>query len=262
MSGESAKRADILPLGFCPVLTIKTTTMQHKPVKNLLSKGSTNVKTAKNALETFILYMAPAETALRGFNLCPYSSEGCRKSCLYTAGRGRFSNVQLSRINKSLFWIEDIEQFYFQLAIEIQAIHRHAQKTNTMVAIRLNGTSDIDHLAILKRKTGNDFLSQPYVRNILFYDYTKNPNHIRRYLNTPYKLTFSRSEVNEADALEILKVGGNVAAVFNELPASWNGFPVINGDETDLRYYDPSGVVVGLKAKGDAKKDMTGFVIR
>ena len=47
----------------------------------------------------------------------------------------------------------------------------------------------------------------------------------------------------------------------NELPTHWNGFPVINGDENDLRFLDPKGVVVGLKAKGKAKTDTTGFVV-
>jgi len=81
-------------------------------------------------------------------------------------------------------------------------------------------------------------------------------------LGSTYKITFSRSETNELDAYRILKDGGNVAIVFaDELPETWNGFSVINGDETDLRYFDPVNVVVGLKAKGDAKKDLSGFVV-
>ena len=75
-------------------------------------------------------------------------------------------------------------------------------------------------------------------------------------------MTFSRSEVNDLDAYRLLKDGGNVAVVFkNELPQFWNGFPVINGDDTDLRYFDPKNVVIGLKAKGKAKKDISGFVV-
>ena len=37
--------------------------------------------------------------------------------------------------------------------------------------------------------------------------------------------------------------------------------PVINGDKTDMRFKDPVGVIVGLKAKGKARKDTSGFVI-
>lgn len=244
-----------------------TTTLQnkpivnsYKPVKNLLSKGATNTKTAKNDLETYILYMAPANT-VEGLNLCPFASTGCKAACLYSAGRGRFSNVQLSRINKSKFWGYDRANFYIQLAEELLKIHDKAVKNGKQIAIRLNGTSDIDHLHLLQRYSGIDFLESFY-DNLLFYDYTKNFNHIRKYTGSTYKLTFSRSETNENDAYLTLLHGGNVAIVFaGELPQFWNGYPVINGDLTDLRYFDPENVVIGLKAKGDAKKDKTGFVV-
>jgi hypothetical protein len=238
----------------------KTNVNSYKAVKNLLSKGATNTKTAKNDLETFILYMAPANQ-VTGLNLCPFASTGCKASCLYSAGRGKFSNVQESRINKSKFWGYDRANFYIQLANELLSIHDKAIKKGTKIAIRLNGTSDIDHLDLLKRYSGIDFL-ETFYDNLLFYDYTKNFNHIKKYLGSTYKITFSRSETNENDAYLTLKNGGNVAVVFaDELPQFWNGYPVINGDLTDLRYFDPENVVIGLKAKGDAKKDKTGFVV-
>jgi hypothetical protein len=238
--------------------TLKT---QQKPsytkVKNLLSQGSTNAKTAKNEIETFILYLAPSDI-IGTHNLCPFASEGCRKACLYSAGRGAFSNVQQSRINKTKFWAYDREQFYIQLANEILAIH---SKTVNQVAIRLNGTSDVDHLGLLFRYTGINFLSPQYSK-ILFYDYTKSIKQIEKYKGTNYKLTFSLSETNQTDAIKVLLDGGSIAAVFSgELPQSYKGFKVIDGDKTDLRYFDPSNVIVGLKAKGQAKKDTSGFVI-
>lgn len=232
----------------------------YKAVKHLLSKGSTNTKTAKNDLETYILYLAPANT-VEGLNLCPFASQGCKESCLYSAGRGRFSNVQLSRINKTKFWGYDRSSFYIQLANEILSIHDKAIKKGINIAIRLNGTSDIDHLDLLRRYSGIDFL-ETFYDNLLFYDYTKNYNHIKKYIGSTYKLTFSRSETNENDAYLTLKNGGNVAIVFqDQLPEFWHGYKVINGDETDLRYFDPENVVIGLKAKGDAKKDLSGFVV-
>ena len=237
----------------------KQTTATYKAVKNLMSKGDTNAKTIKNDLETFILYLAPYN--LSGFNVCPFASKGCISGCLNTAGMGIFSNVQLSRINKSKFWGFNREGFYIQLANELLKIHDKAVKKDKKIAIRLNGTSDIDHIDLLIRYSGINFLD-PFYNNLLFYDYTKNYNHIKKYLGTNYKLTFSRSEVNDLDSYRILKDGGNVAVVFkNELPQYWNGFKVINGDDTDLRYFDPSNVVIGLKAKGKAKKDLSGFVV-
>jgi hypothetical protein len=236
----------------------------YKPVKNLLSEGSTNSKTAKNELTTFILYLAPANT-IGTHNLCPMASKGCINSCLYSAGRGRFSNVQLSRINKAKFWAYDRKAFYIQLANEILKIHNKATDllngTFEQIAIRLNGTSDIDHLGLIKKYTGINFLD-PFYSNLLFYDYTKNINVFKRYFGTNYKLTFSKSESNFDECLEVISLGGNIAAVFSaELPDTYGGIPVINGDNSDLRYFDPVGVIVGLKAKGDAKKDNSGFVI-
>lgn len=230
----------------------------YKPVKNLLSKGATNAKTSKNDLETYILYLAPADTILT-HNLCPFASEGCKKSCLYSAGRGRFNNVQQARINKAKFWAFDREKFYLQLWSEILKINDKAKKQNKTVAIRLNGTSDIDHIELINRYANESVLNYS---NVIFYDYTKNPNHIKKYLNTKYKITFSRSENNEVKVNEVLAAGGNVAIVFkNSLPAYYNGYKVINGDDTDLRYFDPANVVVGLIAKGEAKKDQSGFVL-
>ena len=76
-----------------------------------------------------------------------------------------------------------------------------------------------------------------------------------------YHLTFSRSEHNDSLCDMVLQMGGNVAVVFrNQLPKTWKGFEVVNGDENDLRFLDKKGVVVGLIEKGLAKKDKTGFV--
>jgi len=239
------------------ITTTSKTVLSYKPVSNLLSEGSTNTKTAKNSIQTYILYLAPADI-IGTHNLCPFASEGCKKSCLYSAGRGAFSNVQQSRINKAKFWAYDRKNFYVQLTNEILKIN---SKATDKVAIRLNGTSDIDHLDLIKRYTGIDFLSSEFSK-LLFYDYTKNPNVFKKYFNTNYKLTFSMSENNFDQVKDILQIGGNVAIVFKSfLPDNFIGYNVINGDLTDLRYFDPSNVVVGLIAKGQAKKDTSGFVI-
>jgi hypothetical protein len=225
----------------------------------LLSKGMTNAKTKKNELETYILYLAPADT-IRIVNLCPYASDGCKASCLYTAGRGAFSNVQQARINKTKYWAGDREGFYMQLTRELLDIQKRAIKMGSKIAVRLNGTSDIDHLDLLKRYAGIDWLMSNW---LVFYDYTKNPSMVKRYKGTTYCLTFSRSETNHDTAMDVLKMGGNVAMVFaNELPVEYNGYKVINGDETDLRINDEKNVIVGLKAKGKAKQDVSGFVIK
>ena len=93
-----------------------------------------------------------------------------------------------------------------------------------------------------------------------FYDYTKRPGR-----TTPpnYHLTFSLSEINRVDAAAELARGHNVAVVFKgaTLPDRCMGAPVIDGDASDLRYLDPSPVIVGLRAKGRAIGDTSGFAV-
>ena len=104
--------------------------------------------------------------------------------------------------------------------------------------------------------------------DLQFVDYTKSPKraleHARGQLPANYHLTFSRSETNESDCLRVLAAGGNVAVVFaGAFPASYLGFPVIDGDRHDLRHLDGRGVVVALSPKGrKAKADKSGFVVQ
>jgi hypothetical protein len=105
---------------------------------------------------------------------------------------------------------------------------------------------------------GNANLMQSFP-HVQFYDYTKRAN--RKDLPSNYRLTFSLAENNDAAAEVALRNGINVAAVFHKVPQSYMGRTVINGDEHDLRFLDPVGVIVGLKAKGNARYDTTsGFV--
>ncbi len=78
-----------------------------------------------------------------------------------------------------------------------------------------------------------------------------------------YHLTFSADEKNRGDCTQLLRQGGNVAVVFHpSLPKRWWGHRVVDGEVHDARFLDPSGVVVGLCAKGVARVDLTGFLVR
>jgi hypothetical protein len=68
---------------------------------------------------------------------------------------------------------------------------------------------------------------------------------------------------NHDAARNFLDQGGTVAVVFwPEVPQSHWGKPVIDGDTHDARFLDQPGTIVGLKAKGKAKHDQTGFTVR
>ena len=233
--------------------------------KTLLSID-TNAKTIKGQSKGFltgILYLAPVKES-GAINVCPHASQGCAASCLFTAGRGAFDNVRNARIAKTLAFVSDRAGFMATLAGDVAKLARKAEKAGMTPCVRLNGTSDLPWENISCGDSRNIMERFP---SIQFYDYTKNPNRITAYLEgkmpANYHLTFSRSEDNGKVALSILKSGGNVAMVFSSanLPPQYEGAIVVNGDETDLRFLDPRGAVVGLKAKGKARKDESGFVI-
>lgn len=240
--------------------------------KNIKMYGLLNVgcdyKTTKGqklGYLTGILYLAPSDTSGIA-NTCPHASEGCKLACLFTAGRGIMSNVMEARIEKTRRFKQDTRNFMLELSDNIRRIEARARKEQLLPAIRLNGTSDIPWENV--KLDGRSLMDiYPAVR---FYDYTKNPHRMLQYLRgalpANYHLTFSRSETNTAAALQVLRDGGNVAVVFgtrkgSPLPNDWHGFKVIDGDVTDVRFIDGRSNVIGLRAKGKAKKDSTGFVI-
>lgn len=230
---------------------------------NLLSHGSTNAKTQRSIklvskYVPFILYMAPA--SLSGRNLCPYSSAGCRAACLYTAGRGVFSNVQRARMRKARLFTQDRENFLRQLFQDLDKVTTIAWRQRKTALVRLNGTTDIDW-DLIKFATGQTvFEAFPRVQ---FYDYTKSIKRVERLAKQPisnYHLTFSASESNDDDQMRALEFGVSVAVVFDSIPARFLGRDVISGDTHDVRVIDPLSIIVGLTAKGRAKMDETGFV--
>ena len=237
----------------------------------LLSVG--NPKTLKGesvGYLTFILHLAPA--SLSGYNTCPKATEGCKAACLNTAGRGGMFKkgentnvIQQARIRKTAFFFEERNGFMEWLVQDIELGIKQAAKKNLIPVFRLNGTSDLAWEKYQVVRNGklfrNIFAAFPDVQ---FYDYTKILG--RKIAEIPnYSLTFSAADGNDLDVSRAINQGYNVAVVFGikktlPMPESYLGLPVFNGDESDLRFLDPKGVVVGLYAKGKAKKDTSGFV--
>ena len=227
----------------------------------LLSIGNPKIlKGMKQGFMTYILHLAPADVS--GYNTCPKATAGCKAACLNTAGRGGMFKrgestnvIQEARKRKTRFFFEDRENFLATLKDDIRKAIRQSEKKGLIPVFRLNGTSDISW-----EKYG---VIQEFP-NVQFYDYTK---ILGRKVNglANYHLTFSAADGNDLDVLRAIKEGYNIATVFgikknSPMPETYNGVPVFNGDDSDLRFLDPKGVVVGLYAKGKAKKDTSGFV--
>jgi hypothetical protein len=229
-------------------------------MKTLLTLPTAQAKMAKSAKSgvylPYILHLAPSD--LSGYNTCPKATAGCKAACLNTAGRSKFTPVQKARIAKTKYFYEQRNAFYAQLIKEVAAAERKANKLGKQLVMRLNGTSDLQWENYKMQDNKTIFELFP---NVVFYDYTK----IEKRNPQPYKnysLTFSAADGNDADVAVALQKGMNVAVVFrgNTLPQEWQGKKVIDGDTDDLRFLDPQNVVIGLRAKGKATKDTTGFV--
>ena len=213
-----------------------------------------------------INYMAQddtASTAEKYFTLCPDSTAGCRALCLgkYSGQAAMVADLEHgtnptreSRIRKAQYFMNDRKAFLAEMTWHIQKLAKQAKLANKTLAIRPNGSTDINFANIARKFPETQFI-----------DYTKS---LRRVLDKKrpanYHITFSLSETNKAEALQALKAGFNVAVVFGHgQPKRYLGHDVIDGTVHDLRHLDPSPVIVGLDPKGaKAKADQSGFVVR
>ena len=226
----------------------------------LLSTANPKIqKGTKMGYLSFILHLAPAD--LSGRETCPKRTAGCTAACLNTAGRGGMfrkgentNMIQKARIRKTQYFFNERDAFMLDLYKDIQKAIKFAERQGLTPVFRLNGTSDLSWEKYTVGTTDmNLFQLFPTVQ---FYDYTKVLGRkVAQYKN--YHLTFSKADGNDSDVAEALFQGMSVVAVYDAIPA---GVP--SADETDLRFLDPKGVMLGLKAKGRAKKDYSGFVIR
>jgi hypothetical protein len=251
---------------------------------NLLNidANAKTVKGQKKGYMTAILYLAPWK--LSGYQVCPMAEiAGCVGDCLNTAGRGgmaradadtvtidghtvKLNAIQKARIARTRMFFENRAGFMHQLVKEIEAAHIKAQKKGLTLVVRLNGTSDIrwEDVPVYETSSANIF---DVFSDLQFYDYTKIANRRVKHIDN-YHLTFSVSARKEfypfwLKAQENYGRNMNYAVVFKgkTLPTGYDGYPVINGDESDLRFLDRKGVVVGLKAKGRARKSDSGFAV-
>lgn len=223
----------------------------------LLSVGNPKLmKGEKKGYLSFVLHLSPADVS--GYETCPKRTAGCTSACLNTAGRGGMfkpggtNTIQEARKRKTKMFFEQRDEFMAALEADIRLGIKQAEKKGMIPAFRLNGTSDLawEKYGIIQK-----------FPEVQFYDYTKIRN--RKVADLPnYHLTFSKADGNDMDVRLVASTGMNVAVVFDKLPATYIGREVIDGDDTDLRFLDKKGVVVGLKAKGRARKDTSGFVVK
>ena len=221
----------------------------------LLSTANPKIqKGTERGYLSFILHLAPS--TLSGHNTCPKATRGCIAACLNTAGRGGMFKrgettnvIQKARIRKTNYFYDDRAGFMYDLMQDIKKGIRLANKLGLTPVF----TSDISWEKYTMTEGMNVF---DVFAGIQFYDYTKVLGRKVKHIEN-YHLTFSKADGNDSDVAEALLQGMSVVAVYDKIPA---GVP--SADLDDLRFLDPKGTMLGLKAKGRAKKDYSGFVIR
>lgn len=244
---------------------------------------STNPKTEKSKVQTYILHLAPASTS--GVNVCA-GAGNCKRICLHFAGNPVYmANKQAARIRRTLAYAADPQRFARLIICAI--LGKLAKHPGETIAVRLNGTSDIpwenvdftidlEFATFCRRKFGVDlpigkrnifevfnYISANGGPLVVFYDYTKIKRNWAECKRLGYHLTFSFDGHDNKQNLKIaasaLSAGVNVAAAFNikrgkELPKfAYLGvrkLSVVDGDLTDYRPGDPQGYsIIGLRFK-------------
>jgi hypothetical protein len=254
-TSKAAAKRDLAKAGFNFTSALGATDSSPKLVKG----EKLNVLSAAHNL-------APAHES--GWNMCAQASAGCIAACLHTAGNPIYlENKIAARLARTRAFMTMRKAYVALMAFELESLERKAKRLGMVPAWRPNTTSDYPFHTVALTVNNKPVKSLIHAfPNIQAYDYTKITKkalqHAHGLLPSNYHITFSKSESNWADCLKVLQHGGNVAAVFDKLPDSYMGYKVINGDESDVRFYDESGVIVGLVQKGEAKTDESGFVIR
>ena len=220
------------------------------------------------------LTLSPANEAdpyfVRTFNNCPFATDACILACVGAkTGQSKLPSSKIARIGRTLALNHDPRLFAELIKIEIDQENLERKKLEWItgeewwIAFRVNVASDNIGLA--------DTLSNAYAYNdpVKFYDYTVIPKAMTQNLGYVERVYSRKDSTNEGTCLDLLDRGYGIAAVFaGDLPDTWKGYPVIDGDVNDLwftRKPSEGGFVVGLKVKGsNAQKQAcidSGFAI-
>lgn len=220
-------------------------------------------KGEKIGVNTYAIYLAPYN--LSGHNVCAMATKECIAGCLNTSGRVKMDVQNLivtARINRTIAFYEQRPEFMAKLIQEIKSAKAKSEREGMAFAVRLNGTSDLS--PELFKAFGQNILQ--LFPDVQFYDYTKVLNRAKLLEKYPnYHLTFSYTGENWTECETGLKQGINVAMIFDtkkgkDLPETFNGYKVIDGDISDYRPADAKGCIVGLRWKDIANRANNAMV--
>lgn len=217
-----------------------------------VNHSTKHAKSIKYEEMVYSIYLSPAK--MSGYEVCPMRTEECTLLCLNESGLNRMdakhNNINNSRIKKTRLFFEERDFFVKWVIKEIQLAKSKAEKLGMSFSVRLNNTSDLNPQMFKTKIDGKWMNLFQIFPDVQFYDYTKIPNRIKLMEIYPnYDVTFSYSGENMDDCITFLENGVRVAMVFDKVPTTYMGYEVIDGDKSDLRYYEDKNVIVGLKFK-------------
>jgi len=226
----------------------------NKPPSYLLGiDTSSKVKKGKKLdIVTAIQYLPP-DRMITKKTLCPNAERnGCSDSCLKDSGRLGMKSSQRAMISRGLFYLYMRDSYDRQLRYEIDKAY---MTYGDRLAIRLNGTSDINYSYIVK--------DYPHIQ---FYDYTKLRNMMIKNKNKNHHFTFSGSMFSDYTISELkqaVKDKLNIALAFNtahskddelKIPDKLFNKKLVSFDDTDVRFKDEKSSIGFLSRKGSSIK--------
>lgn len=212
---------------------------------NKLLGSSLKMEKGRDKAYTVVMYMQPADKIATKTLCAGAKFAGCQKECLISSGMLGMTTGQKAATRRTILFLLDRQVFDDRLRSEIEREHK---KHGNTLAVRLNGTTDIDF---------NTFIAS--MSHVRFYDYSKVWRRVSSNKLTNYDLTYSGSAYTAkaiAMTARAVKAGARVAIAFNtgerlgefKMPNT-----VANFDTTDLRFLDKR-VLGGLKYKGGSIK--------
>lgn len=226
-------------------------TATNTPLINVNSSAKI-VKGKKLNIYTGILYLKPADSVAKQTICAAAELAGCKAGCLESSGQLGMKTGDNAKIKRTICYLLESERFNTELKREIT---KHHKKHGDALTIRLNGTSDIDFSGLIA--------SMPAIQ---FYDYTKIYYRVKNNQLPNYDLTYSgsaNSDLTIKHTARAIKDGKRVVIAMNtaetkgewQRPLSLGDIPLIDMDETDVRFKDAANAIGTLKRKGSNKAE-------
>jgi len=197
-------------------------------------------------------------------NMCVHSTQGCRGACLHTAGR--LAMAERAKLARTALYANTgattdgaPSLFWSQMAAEVRRNLARVERQGKRLCVRINGTSDIDVPLWLTEQ----------FPSVVFTDYSKRQDLQMGWARPNlYRVLSATENTTDAEIHAEIAAGRNVVVPFtvrrgSDLPQTYLGHRVIDGDKHDLRFRDPQGVIVGLRYKlprGYKNIDHKGFI--